>query len=240
MTQSSLDGRVAVVTGGARGIGDAIVRTLCEAGAKAFALDRIEPVEARPNVRYLDTDITDPANVAASFATIEREAGRIDVLVNNAGIQRVGMIGTISFADWSAVLATHLNGFFLCASEAVPRMIAGKRGGAIVSIASVAALVGMPGRGPYCAAKAGMVSLTRTLALEVAPSGIRVNAVAPGLIATEFHANAGAPERLERLRSTVPMLRDGSAEEVADAILWLLSDQSSYITGAVIPVTGGR
>jgi NAD(P)-dependent dehydrogenase (short-subunit alcohol dehydrogenase family) len=241
MTQSSLQGRIAVVTGGARGIGDAIVHTLGEDGATVFSLDKIAPTEARAGVRYLETDITDPASVEKAFATIEREAGRIDVLVNNAGIQRVGMIGTISFADWSAVLATHLNGFFLCASQAVPRMMAGKRGGAIVSIASVAALVGMPGRGPYCAAKAGMVALTRTLALEVAPSGIRVNAVAPGYTRTQLIQQAldDGSQREDWMMERVPLGRLASPEEIAKVVRFLASDDASYITGQTIVADGG-
>jgi len=139
------------------------------------------------------------------------------------------------------VLATHLNGFFLCASEAVPRMIAGKRGGAIVSIASVAALVGMPGRGPYCAAKAGIVSLTRTLALEVAPSGIRVNAVAPGYTRTQLIQQAldDGSQREDWMMERVPLGRLASPEEIAKVVRFLASDDASYITGQTIVADGG-
>ncbi len=183
---NSLEGRVAVVTGAARGIGDAIAERLVGDGAIIFSLDKIAADEPRKGVVYLEADVTDPSSVAEAFKAIDAQAGQIDILVNNAGIQRVGLVGKISFADWSAVLATHLNGFFLCASEAVPRMAARGKGGAIVSIASTAAFVGLPGRGAYCAAKAGILGLTRALALEVASAGIRVNAVAPGFTRTKL------------------------------------------------------
>jgi len=241
MTTASLQGRAAVVTGGARGIGDAIVLSLLAVGATVFSLDKIVPTVPRAGVRYLETDITDPANVATSFATIEREAGRIDVLVNNAGIQKVGMIGTMSFADWSAVIATHLNGFFLCASQAVPRMVAGKRGGAIISIASTAAFVGIPGRGPYCAAKAGIVSLTRVLAIEVASSGIRVNAVAPGFTRTQLIQQAldDGSLREEWMLERVPLARLATPDEIANVVRFLATDEASYITGQTIVADGG-
>src|ERR1700732_2221069 len=155
----SLSGRVAVVTGAARGIGDAIAERLLTDGARVFSLDKAAPTEPRDGVVYLEADVTDPASVAAAFTAIDAASGRLDILVNNAGIQRVGLVGKVSFADWSAVIATHLNGFFLCASEAVPRMVANGKG-AIVSIASTAAFVGLPGRGAYFAAQDGIVCLT--------------------------------------------------------------------------------
>src|SRR5271167_2094420 len=182
----SLSGCVAVVTGAARGIGDAIAERLLADGARVFSLDKAAPTEPRDGVVYLEADVTDPASVTAAFTAIDGASRRLDILINNAGIQRVGLVGKVSFADWSAVIATHLNGFFLCASEALPRMAARGKGGAIVSIASTAAFVGLPGRGAYCAAKAGILGLTRALALEVSSVGIRVNAVAPGFTRTKL------------------------------------------------------
>src|SRR5262249_2540238 len=158
-------------TGAARGIGDAIAERLVADGARVYSLDKIQPPEPRAGITYLEADVTSPDSVAAAFKAIDVAAGRIDILVSNAGIQRVGLIGKLSFADWSAVVATHLNGFFLCASECVPRMVAQGKG-AIVAIASTAAFVGLPGRGPYSAAKAGILALTRALATEVATSGV--------------------------------------------------------------------
>ena len=144
---TSLSGKIAVVTGGARGIGDGIAARLVRDGARVFALDKIGPESARDGVTWLETDVTSPESVAAAFGAVDDAGGQIDILVNNAGIQRVGLVGKISFADFSSVVATHLNGFFLCASEAVPRMVKRGQGGAIVSIASTAAFVGLPGRG---------------------------------------------------------------------------------------------
>ena len=169
-----------------------------------------------------------PASVAGAFQAIDAQAGRIDILVNNAGIQRVGLVGKISFADFSAVVATHLNGFFLCASEAVPRMAARGKGGAIVSIASAAAFVGLPGRGAYCAAKAGILGLTRALSLEVASAGIRVNAVAPGFTRTKFieQGLADGSLREDWMVARVPMKRLAEVDEIANAVRFLAGDEA--------------
>jgi NAD(P)-dependent dehydrogenase (short-subunit alcohol dehydrogenase family) len=160
----SLAARSAVVTGAARGIGDAIAERLLADGANVFSLGKVAAAEPRAGVVYLEADVTDPSSVADVFKAIDARADGIDILVNNAGIQRVGLVGKISFADFSAVVSTHLSGFFLCASEVVPRMAARGKGGAIVSIASTAAFVGLPGRAAYCTAKAGILVFTRALA----------------------------------------------------------------------------
>ena len=131
---NSLIGRVAVVTGAARGIGDAIVERLLADGANVFSLDKLPAAEPRVGVVYLEADVTDPYSVAEAFKSIDAKTDAIDILVNNAATQRLGLVGKISFAEWSAVVSTHLNGFFICASEAVPRMVARGKGGAIVSI----------------------------------------------------------------------------------------------------------
>jgi NAD(P)-dependent dehydrogenase (short-subunit alcohol dehydrogenase family) len=237
---NSLQGRVAVVTGASRGIGDAIAERLIADGANVYSLDKLAPAEAREGVNYLQADITESASVAAAFKRIEVEAGRVDILVNNAGIQRVGLVGQISFADWSAVIATHLNGFFLCASEAVPRMVA-QGGGSIISIASTAAFVGLPGRGPYCAAKAGILGLTRALSLEVATAGVRVNAVAPGFTRTKLIEQGLADGSLQEdwMVARVPMNRLAAPKEIANAVRWLAGDEASYVTGQTIMVDGG-
>jgi NAD(P)-dependent dehydrogenase (short-subunit alcohol dehydrogenase family) len=238
---NSLAGRVAAVTGAARGIGDAIAATLVAAGAKVFALDKMAPAEPRTGVTYVETDVSDPASVAAAFGTIDTAGGRIDILVNNAGIQRVGLVGKIAFADWSAVIATHLTGFFLCASEAVPRMVAQGEGGAIVSIASTAAFLGLPGRGPYCAAKAGILGLTRALSQEVAESKIRVNAVCPGYTRTKLIADgiADGSMREDWMLERVPMKRLATPEEIARVVLFLAGPDAAYVTGQSIIVDGG-
>ena len=236
-----LTGRVAVVTGGARGIGDAIIARLVADGARAFALDKAEAEEPRDGVTYLQADVTDELSVAAAFSAVEAAAGRIDILVNNAGIQRVGLVGQVSFADFSAVLATHLHGAFLCASQAVPRMVRAGAGGSIISIASTAAFVGLPGRSAYCAAKAGILGLTRALALEVAGARIRVNAVAPGFTRTKFIDQALADGSLEEgwMLARVPMHRLAATTEIAAAVRFLAGDDSSYMTGQTMVVDGG-
>jgi NAD(P)-dependent dehydrogenase (short-subunit alcohol dehydrogenase family) len=231
----------AVVTGAARGIGEAIAERLIADGAKVFSLDKTAAAEPRAGVAYLEADVTDPASVAEAFKAIDAQAGQVDILINNAGIQRVGLVGKLSFADWSAVLATHLSGFFLCASEAVPRMAARGKGGSIVSIASTAAFVGLPGRGPYCAAKAGILGLTRALALEVASAGIRVNAVAPGFTRTKLIDQGLADGSLQEdwMVARVPMKRLAATREIADVVRYLAGDEASYVTGQTIIADGG-
>jgi NAD(P)-dependent dehydrogenase (short-subunit alcohol dehydrogenase family) len=206
-----------------------------------FSLDKVAAEEPRKDVAYLEADVTDPASVAQAFKAIDARADQIDILVNNAGIQRVGLVGKISFADFSAVVSTHLNGFFLCASEAVPRMAARGKGGAIVSIASTAAFVGLPGRGAYCAAKAGILGLTRALALEVASVGIRVNAVAPGFTRTKLIDQGLADGSLQEdwMVARVPMKRLAATQEIANAVRYLAGDEASYVTGQTIIVDGG-
>ena len=221
----SLSGRVAVVTGAARGIGDAIAERLLADGARVFSLDKAAPTEPRDGVVYLEADVTDPASVAAAFTAIDAASGRLDILVDNAGI---GLVGKVSFADWSAVIATHLNGFFLCASEAVPRMAA-RGAGSIVSIASTAAFVGLPGRGAYCAAKAGILGLMRSVAAELRPHGIRVNAVAPQLINTTVNQSLFPADVLAH--AVEP-------EAVANVIAFLAGDLAAPVSGAIVPAYG--
>ena len=238
---TSLSGKIAVVTGGARGIGEGIAARLVRDGAQVYALDKSPPESARDGVTWLETDVTSQASVAAAFKRVDEQTGQVDILVNNAGIQRVGLIGKISFEDYSSVIATHLNGFFLCASEVVPRMVKRGSGGAIVSIASTAAFVGLPGRSPYCAAKAGILGLTRALSLEVASAKIRVNAVAPGFTRTKFIEQGLADGSLQEdwMVARVPMHRLAQVEEIAEAVRFLCGDESSYMTGQSIVVDGG-
>jgi NAD(P)-dependent dehydrogenase (short-subunit alcohol dehydrogenase family) len=238
--ERAFEGRVAIVTGAARGIGEAIAVGLRDAGARVFSLDAGEPETPQDGIRYLAGSVAEPAAVAAAFAAVDAEAGRLDVLVNNAGIQRVALAHRMDFADWNAVLATHLDGTFLCSAEAIRRMRPERRG-AIVSIASVVGLLGLSGRGPYSAAKAAIMSLTRVLALENATAGIRINAVAPGFTRTKLVEQAirDGSIREEWQLERVPMRRLAEPSEIADAVLYLASDRASYITGQTLVVDGG-
>jgi len=236
----AFEGRVAVITGAARGIGEAVALGLRDAGARVFSIDLGEAETPQGGIRYLSGSVADPADVAAAFAVVDAEAGRLDVLVNNAGIQRVGLGHKMDFADWNAVIATHLNGTFLCAAEAIRRMRP-QRKGAVVSIASVAGLLGIPGRGPYSAAKAGIISLTQVLATENATANIRVNAVAPGFTRTKLVEQAirDGSIKEEWQLERVPMKRLAEPGEIADAVIYLASDRASYITGQTLVVDGG-
>jgi 3-oxoacyl-[acyl-carrier protein] reductase len=226
--------RCVLVTGGARGIGDAIIRVFREVGDEVVSLDVIGAEEARDGVRYLEADITDRGAVGAALGEVER----IDVVVNNAGIQRLGLTGELAHDDWSRVLEVHLTGAFVCTSAAVGKM---PRGGAIVSIASAAAFVGLPGRGAYSAAKAALVGWTRVLAVELAPRGIRANAVAPGFTRSGLVDQALRDGSLEEwwMLERVPLGRLAEPEEIARVVRFLAGDEASYITGHTVVADGG-
>ncbi len=238
--QGEADGRVVVVTGGARGIGDSIIEAFLEQGARAVSLDLGEPEAPRPGVRYLAVDVSDLAVVETAFADIDAHEGAVDVLVNNAGIQRVSLTDRFDPAVWRRVIDVHLFGTFHCSREALRRMVP-HRSGAIVSIASVAGIVTIPGRGPYSAAKAGIMGLTRTMAAEYAESGIRVNAVAPGSVRTPLidQGIADGSIVLEGLLSEIPMRRQATPAEIANVVRFLSGPEASYITGQTIVVDGG-
>lgn len=235
-----LEGKVIVVTGGARGIGEAIVRRAVTDGARAVVADPDDPESPLERTRYVRCDVSDRASVEAFFASIADHEGGVDILVNNAGIQRVGLTETFDPVVWEQVIQTHLMGTFHCSSLAIGSMR--QRGaGSIVQIASVAGLIALPGRGPYSAAKAAMMSLTRVMAVEVAALGIRVNAVAPGSTRTAL-VEQGLRDgslRLESILSEIPLGRLATPDEIAGTVLFLASPDAAYITGQTIVVDGG-
>ncbi len=240
MTHSRFDGKIVVVTGAARGIGDAIVEAFLEEGARVIVLDVLSPSSPRDGVRYAPADISNPDSVRGAFDEIGESEGRVDVLINNAGIQRVGLVGQLPYENWAEVIDTNLTGAFLCNSAAVPLMP--KHGtSAIVHIASTAAQVGMPGRGPYSAAKAGLLALTRVMAVELAQLGIRVNAVGPGFTRTGLVDRAIGDGSLneEWMLDRVPMKRLADPAEIARAVRFLASEEASYVTGQCLFVDGG-
>lgn len=246
--------RVMMITGGSRGIGAATARLAALRGyavcvnylrhrdAADKVIGAIKEVGARAIAVAADVSVEN--DVLRLFATADKELGSVTALVNNAGILEHQMrVDRMDAARLNRIFATNVTGPFLCAREAVRRMSTkhGGRGGSIVNVSSGAARLGAPGEYvDYAASKGAIDTLTIGLAKEVAEEGIRVNAVRPGLIHTEIHASGGEPNRVDRLKDLVPLKRGGSAEEVATAILWLLSDEASYITGTFIDVTGGR
>ncbi|MHB2207182.1 SDR family oxidoreductase [Methylobacterium sp. CM6257] len=250
---SSAENRVAIVTGGSRGIGRAVSLLLAERGY-AVCLSYVSDADAAQTVVDAITaqggralavkgDVGSEADVIALFQAADG-LGRLAALVNNAGVVDVKSdVADMSAARLQRMMTTNVVGSFLCAREAVRRMSTkrGGAGGAIVNLSSVAARLGGPGQFvDYAASKGAIDTLTIGLAREVAGEGIRVNAVAPGIIATEIHASGGEPDRVERLGPGVPMGRAGTADEVAAPIVWLLSEEASYTTGAILDIGGGR
>jgi len=242
------------VTGGGRGIGAATARLAARRGY-AVCINYLTDGDTARQVADAITqgggraitvaaDVASEPDVVRLFATVDATLGPVTALVNNAGIlERQMRVEDMDAARWQRVLATNVVGTFLCAREAVRRMSTrhGGRGGAIVNLSSGAARAGSPGvYVDYAASKGAVETFTIGLAREVAADGIRVNAVRPGFIHTDIHAASGEPDRVERMAPSVPMRRGGHPDEVAAAILWLLSDEASYVTGTFVDVAGGK
>lgn len=247
-------GQAILVTGASRGIGAATARLAAargfavgvnyrdnEAAAKAVVADI---VAAGGRAIALRADVSREADIVAMFARVDAELGGLAALVNNTGILEAQMrVEALTGERLDRILATNVKGPFLCAREAVRRLSTrhGGTGGGIVNVSSAAARLGSPGEYvDYAASKGALDTMTIGLAKEVAEEGIRVNGVRPGHIYTEIHAAGGEPGRVDRVKTMVPMKRGGRPEEVAAAILWLLSEEASYVTGTIVDVSGGR
>ena len=239
-----LSGKVGLVTGGSRGIGKAVARRLADAGAKVALVDVVDPDELRKTADEIgggaiavQANVTDEAEVTAAVSQVEDALGPIDVLVNNAGITRDGLLVRMSLENWGAVLDVNLKGVFIV-TKAVARGMMKRRSGRVVNIASVVGITGNAGQANYSASKAGVIGFTKTVAKEMAPRNVLVNAVAPGFIDTDM--TRALPEAArEMLLKLIPLGRLGGPDDVANAVLFLSCDLSSYVTGQVVVVDGG-
>lgn len=242
-----LEGKVALVTGASRGIGHSIAAALAAQGAtvainyagnaEAAEKTKNEITAAGGKAIVIKANVADTESVEAMFAELIAQCGTIDILINNAGITRDTLLARMKQQDWDDVLKTDLTGVFNC-TKAAAKIMMKKRAGKIINMASVVGLTGNIGQANYAAAKAGVIGFTKSLARELALRGITVNAVAPGFIQTDM--TAVIPEKVkEKILSDIPLGKMGNPEDVANAVLFLVSEQASYITGQIIHVDGG-
>ena len=241
-----LDGKVALVTGSAQGIGRVISEELAGQGAHVILGDvNLEGAEKTAaelkqngaKASAVRIDVSSSSDVQSAFDSIIKEYKPVDIVVNNAGITRDGLLVRMKEADWDLVMNINLKGSFLCSQQAAKQMMK-QKSGAIVNIASIVGLIGNFGQANYSASKAGLIGFTKTLAREVAPRGIRANAIAPGFIDTEMTRVLEDSVR-EKLIEQIPLARLGEPEDVARCVSFLVSEKASYITGQVISVNGG-
>jgi NAD(P)-dependent dehydrogenase (short-subunit alcohol dehydrogenase family) len=249
LEQFSLKGRRALVTGASSGLGRHFAQALAEAGATVIVAarsagkltDLVAEIEGGGGkAQAVPMDVTDLASVKSAFDAIEAGGGVADVIVNNAGLAVSRPLLEQTEADWDSVLDTNLKGAWLVAQEAARRLVAAKRPGSIVNVASITGERVAGGVVPYCTSKAGVIHMTRAMALELARHGVRVNALAPGYVQTELNRDFLASEAGERLKSRIPQRRFGLPEELDGALLLLASDAGAYITGSVVCADGGH
>lgn len=237
------ENKVVIITGGAAGIGRVTAENFAKQGARVAICDvnaeagAAAAKELGPEASFAEVDVVSSAAVSGWVEAVLDKYGRIDVLVNNAGITRDGLIMRMKEEDWDAVISVNLKSAFNCI-KAVSKIMVKQRSGRIINLASVVGVMGNPGQANYVASKAGMIGLTKTVAKELGARGITVNAVAPGFIETDMTAVLSDKAR-EAMLSIIPLQRAGTPQDVADAITFLASDSAAYITGQVVHVTGG-
>lgn len=241
-----MSNRIALVTGASRGIGRAVAIELAQEGHVVAINHRASPDDAKETLTTIErdggeaivvqADVTTRAGVDSMFDEVEDRLGPVSILVNNAGIRRDALAMRMSDADWDDVVATNLSAPFACCRRALRAMVR-DRWGRIINVASIAGLRGIPGQANYCAAKAGLIGLTRALAAETAKRGVTVNAVAPGLVDTELTRSL-PPERYAQLESLVASGRAGTPDDVAGLVAFLCSNSAAYINGTVLPIDG--
>jgi 3-oxoacyl-[acyl-carrier protein] reductase len=243
---SKFNNKIVVITGSARGIGFSIAETFCQNGATAVILDLFqesvdEAVQNLSDQGYsaigFAANVTDSSSIDAVFKDIINKFGKIDILINNAGITKDGLIMKMKESDWDAVLNVNLKGTFVCTQKAIRYMLR-ERNGVILNIASVIGQMGNAGQANYAASKGGVISFTKSSAKEFASRNIRVNAIAPGFIETEMTKKL-ADNVVEEYKKGIPLNKLGSPKDVANALLFLASDEAAYITGQTINVDGG-
>lgn len=235
--QDRFSGKVIAVTGGSRGIGLAVATLLSEQGAMVVIGD-LDTSDSPPNLESVLLDVSDRSSCGSFAQVIEKRFGRLDALVNNAGIFRPSASAQMAEKDWRAVLDTNLTGAFFC-SQAVYPLLRQSGAGAIVNISSINGQAGWPGRANYASSKTGLIGLTRTLAVEWAADNVRVNAVAPGYVNTELLTKRAEVLNEDALKSRIPLGRIAEPVEIASVVVFLISDESSYITGQAIFADGG-
>jgi NAD(P)-dependent dehydrogenase (short-subunit alcohol dehydrogenase family) len=249
MTSFSLAGKIALVTGASSGLGAHFAGVLSQAGAKvamaARRTDRLEALAANirksgGTVHTVALDVTDPVSVMAAFASAEAALGPIDIVVNNAGVPSQSRVLATTENEWRDVMSVNLDGVFRIAQEGARRMVTAKCPGSIINIASILGVMVKPTMAPYSASKAAVISLTQSMALELARERIRVNAIAPGYFATEINGDFWTTEAGARMVKGIPMRRIGALSELDGPLLLLASDAGAFMTGSVLTVDGGH